>query len=208
MLKSQLQLDLLQAIHSNLFHQRKQEEGEAVNQYVQELRKLFYKAYPKANQATARGFGKSVLAYQFVAGLIPVLRLKVTGVEGNFDQLLVKARFEEAKLRGLTPSSIKPQDSSSTIQSMEGKKGSFYSSGGSVLSRTAPLGRPNWTGPRPVNTRCFVCEGSSHIACNCPFKGRSAPVEARGSNNFSRSVRTTNANLQESRVNQPPEQVR
>ena len=49
-----------------------------------------------------------MLAYQFVAGLIPALHTKTAGVEGNFDQLLVKARFEkarfeEAKIRDLSP---------------------------------------------------------------------------------------------------------
>ena len=36
----------IQAVHSNLFHQRQQEESETVDHYAQELRKLFYKAYP------------------------------------------------------------------------------------------------------------------------------------------------------------------
>lgn len=43
--------------------------------------------------------GHSVLSSQFVAGLLPSLKTKVAGVEGDFDQLLVKARFEEAKLK-------------------------------------------------------------------------------------------------------------
>ena len=41
--------------------------------------------------------GRAVLAYQFVAGLTPVLRTKVAGMEGSFEQLLVKAQFEKAK---------------------------------------------------------------------------------------------------------------
>jgi len=41
------------------------------------------------------------LTYQFVAGLKPGIRLKVAGNEGSFDQLLLKARLEEAKLRDL-----------------------------------------------------------------------------------------------------------
>ena len=94
----------LQAVHSNLFHQCKQEEAETVDQYAQELRKLFYRAYPRASQATeeAEGFGRSVLAYQFVAGLKQNLQSKVAGVEGDFEQLLLRARFEEAKIRDLT----------------------------------------------------------------------------------------------------------
>ena len=40
--------------------------------------------------------GQSVLAYQFVAGLTGDLKAKLVGCEGTFDELLVKARFEEA----------------------------------------------------------------------------------------------------------------
>ena len=42
----------IQAVHSNLFHQRKQDLGEAVDHYAQDLRRLFYKAYPKATDIT------------------------------------------------------------------------------------------------------------------------------------------------------------
>ena len=46
--------------------------------------------------------GKTVLANQFVVGLIPELKRKVAGTERNFEQLVTKARFEEAKLREIT----------------------------------------------------------------------------------------------------------
>ena len=49
----------------------------------------------------AEAMGQSVLANQFVSGLQLELKSKVVGFEGNFEQLLVKARFEEAKLRDL-----------------------------------------------------------------------------------------------------------
>ena len=90
-----------------MFHQRNQKTGESVDQYAQDLRKLFYKAYPRADQGSeeAEGLGLSVLAYQFVAGLIPILRAKVAGVEGSIDELLVKAKFEEAKICDLSTSS-------------------------------------------------------------------------------------------------------
>ena len=44
--------------------------------------------------------GWAVLANQFLAGLHPDLQLKgkLAGQEGTFDQLLARARFEEAKL--------------------------------------------------------------------------------------------------------------
>ena len=77
----------LQVIHRIQFHQCKQEETETVDQYAQELRKLFYRACPRTNQATkeAEGFGRSVLAYQFVAGLKRNLQSKIAGVEGDLE---------------------------------------------------------------------------------------------------------------------------
>ena len=45
--------------------------------------------------------GRSVLTHQFVAGLQSELKLKVAGSEGTFEELLAKARLEEAKLRDL-----------------------------------------------------------------------------------------------------------
>ena len=69
--------------------------------------KIFYKAYPRADQGSeeTEGLGRSALAYQFVVGLIPTLRAKVTGVEHSIDELLVKAKSEEAKICDLSTSS-------------------------------------------------------------------------------------------------------
>ena len=41
--------------------------------------------------------GRSVLTYQFVAGLRSDIKMKVAGMEGEFEHLLMKVRFEEAK---------------------------------------------------------------------------------------------------------------
>ena len=41
---------------------------------------------------------KTVLASQFVSGLLPEQKQKVVGTGGTIEQLLVKARYEEAKL--------------------------------------------------------------------------------------------------------------
>lgn len=49
----------------------------------------------------AEKMGKSVLA----AGLLLELKMKVAGGEGTFEELLAKARLEEAKLRDLPPQS-------------------------------------------------------------------------------------------------------
>ena len=75
--------------------------------YAQDLKSLFHKAYPQVQQGgeAAESIGKSVLVSQFVAGLLPALKMKVAGVDGKFDEILVKARFEEAKLRELSAAS-------------------------------------------------------------------------------------------------------
>lgn len=71
--------------------------------YAQQLKTLFRKAYPMAQRGNeeTESMGKSVLAFQFVAGLSADLKSKLAGVEGDFDHLLVKARFEETRLKEL-----------------------------------------------------------------------------------------------------------
>ena len=61
-----------------------------MDQHAQELCKLFYKAYPRAKQASeqAEEFDHPVLADQFTAALLPTLHSKVAGVEGSFEQIL------------------------------------------------------------------------------------------------------------------------
>lgn len=82
------------------------EQGE-MDEYAQDLSRLYQKAYPQALQGTGETetMGKTVLAYQFVAGLLPNIRAKIAGTEGTFEQLWVKARYEEAKTRDLEPKS-------------------------------------------------------------------------------------------------------
>ena len=89
--------------HSSLFHDKKQGLTETVDQYAQQLRCLFNKAYPSIQQGTkeAETFGQTVLVNQFVAGLLPAIKSKLVGIEGDFSHLLTKARFEEAKLQHL-----------------------------------------------------------------------------------------------------------
>ena len=45
--------------------------------------------------------GRAVLASQFVSGLWPDIKAKITGTEGSMNALLTKARFEEAKIHYL-----------------------------------------------------------------------------------------------------------
>ena len=78
--------------------------------------------------------GRSVLSYQFVAGLRQEIKVKLAGVEGTFEELLVKAQLEEAKLRDLSdrmptahtphkplsPSSVHPATTTSAKTGNEG----------------------------------------------------------------------------------------
>ena len=91
----------IQAVQSSLFHDRKQKPGENIDTYAQELKCLFYEAYPLAQQVSAemQDMGGSVLTNQFVAGLLSELKGKLAGKEGNFEQLLTLARFEIRDLR-------------------------------------------------------------------------------------------------------------
>ena len=167
---------------------------------------MFYKAYPRAGQDSgeAEGFGRAVLAYQFVAGLIPVLSTKVAGVEENFEQLLVKACFEEAKIRDLVSSQRGGNKATTGDASVQRRSNSYPSVGSKQGGNGLPSSiRSERLSAKSGNIRCFVCQGVGHLARSCPFKGRSAPVEARGTNQTSarsgpnRTANTTTANLQE-----------
>ena len=63
----------------------------------------FHKAYPTAQRGSreTEEMGQSVLSNQLVSGLKPELETKVAGMDRNFEQLLVKAHFEEAKRRDI-----------------------------------------------------------------------------------------------------------
>ena len=64
---------------SSLFHDKKQGLTETVDQYAQQLRCLFTKAYSSIQQGTkeAETFGQTVLVNQFVAGLLPAIKSKL-----------------------------------------------------------------------------------------------------------------------------------
>ena len=182
----------LTAIQSQCFHDRHQTAKESVDEFAQELKKLFHKAYSNLTRGgvEAEAMGQSVLANQFVSGLRPELKSKVVGFEGNFEQLLVKARFEEAKLRDLA-------------QPRNGQRGGYIPQ----QQRTPNNFRTNATGNRSTRQqdpieRCYTCNKPGHFARNCPLKGRGAPVESKGkypafSGQRNSSRETTTANLQE-----------
>ena len=176
----------LRAVQSGLFHDRKQQHPkETVDAYAQDLRRLFYLAYPQAQQGTeeAEDMGRSVLSYQFVACLGQDIKIKLAGVEGTFEELLVKARLEEAKLRDFADRMSGPPSRKSTpIPAAHTRDAGGEKGGHSNIERSARGG-----------PKCYYCRGHGHIAKNCPVKGRAAPTESRGrgAGNGTGSPRTT-----------------
>ena len=168
----------IQSVQSSLFHDRKQ-TNETVDEYAQDVRRLFYLAYPRAQQATqeTEDLGRTVLAYQFVAGLKPNLKSKLAGVEGTFDQLLVKARFEEAKARDLSLVTT----TSTRNQSKEPPRKPYQTSNNVKLSNQHGPGASSEERSRDkAGVRCYHCHGTGHFQKNCPMRGRAAPEESRG----------------------------
>jgi len=55
----------IQLVQSGLFHSRRQKVNERVNDYAQDLNRLYQKAYPQTNQGSqeADTMGKAVLPY-------------------------------------------------------------------------------------------------------------------------------------------------
>ena len=90
----------IQSVQSARFHGRVQEPQETVDSYGQELKRLFQRAYPKMSRDESQE-GKSVLASRFIAGLRREIQEKLTGLEEDFDVLLQRACFEEAKRKEL-----------------------------------------------------------------------------------------------------------
>ena len=144
----------LQAIQSGLFHECHQKTGEPV-EYAQELRKLFARAYPNGVRGgpETKSIGQLVLANQFVSGLRADLKVKVIGSEGTMEQLLARARFEEAKARDLAKNSPRKHLTSPSVQkgTLPKSKGEL----GSSKSKTDP--------------KCFNCELSGHLIRACPY---------------------------------------
>ena len=185
----------LPAVQTSLFHDRKQKQGESVDDYAQDLRYLFYQAYPKAQQGSseAEKKGKSVLANQFVNGLIPELKAKITGKEGDVEQLLAYARFEEAKLRDSGSSQRNP--SKQSVQSQF--RPTYRFSGGHRTEGQTPTGRrqlPTFTDGQQSGTQlpqrthsnryrdiqCYICRRYGHLARHCKFGIARGQQEARG----------------------------
>ena len=160
----------LTAVQAKLFHNRHQVDGETVDQFAQELRKLYNLAYGEAASEGphAERMGQTLLANQFVTGLRSELKRKLIGVEGGLDELILKARFEEAKTQELTQEQLK-----AAMPTLQKGLATGTTLGSSPRNITAPVRTMgNTLGQRGTRFRCYNCGLEGHVAKLCPYPWR------------------------------------
>ena len=113
------------------------------------------------------GMSENVLAYQFVAGLNDALRAKLVGAKGTFDEVLTRARFEEARMKEREKSS----SHHTTLSTPANRISNTSKNQNANASRTTQT---------KSDRRCYSCGGTGHMARDCSLQGRGAPVESRG----------------------------
>ena len=117
-----------------------------------------------------------VLTNQFVTGLRRDIKMKVVGVEGSFDQMLTRARFEEAKLRDLSNNETGPLTKSSSIQGSRVVTEDLGST--SVSSKLQKVTTPRFNvGGQRMSGRCFNCGSPTHLIRQCPYVTRPRATE-------------------------------
>ena len=158
----------IQSVQTSQLHERKQRPQESVDTFAQDLRQLFWKAYASVSRGSqeAEEMGKAVLASQFLAGLHRDIKAKQAGCDGDLEQLLVKVRFEEAKIRDL----------GSTGQVSTARKPA------STPERTSVPTKEAFSGGRLTRDQskdtCHGCGGTGHYIHQCPYH-RTIPKEAK-----------------------------
>lgn len=159
----------LTAVQNQIFHGRQQGPKETVDEYAQDLKRLFRKAYSGVAHAgpEAAGMGQAVLANQFISGLRPGLKAKIVGTEGDIERLLVKARFEEAKRRELD---------SAKVNVSQKKPGTSGVQDGADRNRSL---RTDGKSPAQGSKTCFNCGMTGHLIRNCPYPKQKGDKEAR-----------------------------
>ena len=115
--------------------------------------------------------GQFVLSNQFISGLKPELKMKVAGMDGNFEQLLVKARFEEAKRRDI----MRPNFPKPPFQNCY--RGQFMSGNDAKLEEfVAKASGTQYQGQSDI--KCYTCGVFGHISRNCPRNRQTGSEEA------------------------------
>ncbi len=175
----------IKAVQSSLFHDRKQGPKETVDSYAQSLRALFYRAYPHTTQGSseAETMGQSVLTYQFVAGLRPEIKAKVVGSDGDFEELLVKARFQEAKIRDLADSAASANMPSTKASTPSGHSNPAQRAGHGMLALRDRDRRslPDRGSSTPIGgAKCYHCGSQGHLIRQCPHRGKGGQRETPG----------------------------
>ena len=175
----------VQSVQGALFHRRSQKPMETVDEYAQELRALFRRAYLKLEWDIG-GEGESVLTLRFIARLKTEIQKKLTAAEGTFDQILVRARYEEAQWQELKGGH---SDETAVRRYMTtGGQTHQQSSGKSTSSTIERTGRRSPTrrdAPRRESRNgCYHCGSADHYVRQCPYKTRSQPKEALGGGKF------------------------
>ena len=155
----------IQLVQTSLFHDRRQGTSETVDGFAQDLKTLFYKAYPSTLQGgrEAEEMGRTVLSTQFVAGLRKEIKLKLAGQEGTIEQLLVRGRFEEAKLNELASPSPK-------VTSETAKRTGYHRQTNKGRDQQQEQASGQRDRERDLNQRnrgrdpCYSCGGVGHYA--------------------------------------------
>ena len=170
----------LTAVQAQLFHNRQQHEKETVDQFAQEIQKLYNLAYAGAASEgpQAERMGQTLLANQFVTGLRPELKRKLIGTEGSLDELVLKARFEEAKAKEFLGDKSRTATMSRDQRHVPTTLTPRAAASGTLPSTTAAS---NSLGGARTRLKCYNCGLDGHMARSCPYPRKNRrDDEARG----------------------------
>ena len=123
----------------------------------------------------AERMGQSLLTNQFITGLQPHLKRRLIGVEGSFEEIVLKSRFEEARRGEFAAEKPKAPTRDRTTRFSNGQQ--LTSDPPVTTSSAPPVGKiPNSGsrgGPRVTSGNCYNCGMEGHMAKNCTYPKRS-----------------------------------
>ena len=149
-----------------------------MDDFAEGLKRLYARAYAERFRMSveAERMGEMILANQFIAGLLPSLKAKIVGSEGTMDQMLLKARFEEAKskeLRSVTkgppPKRVDASANPSPVIT------------GALQSKEAKeKGKSKFKLNGEKSKKCFNCGMGDRFKRDCPYPKQAKQSEAHG----------------------------